>query len=441
MDPCSLSYLSAANWTSTQTWQLVAIIILVMLSAFFSASETAFSTVSRIRLHTLEGNGVKWAKRAGKMIDRYDRLITTVLIGNNIVNIVLSSLATLFFVSVMTTSQDVAVTVSTAVTTVTVLIFGEITPKTLAKEHPEGLVRAFCNIVFALEILFFPFTWLFSQWRKLLVKIFKFKKSPGITEDELLTYVETAHSEGGIDEHESELIRSAIEFEDLDIGDIMVHRVGVVAVPDDATMDEVAKAFRDNGYSRIPVYSGTIDTVIGTIHEKDFLMAFLDGASDFKKCIQKTVCLSANMKISAALRMMQKSKIHMAVVVDEYGGTAGLITLEDLVESIVGNIQDEYDNEAEEIHRVSETEFTVDGTASIDEISDLTEVELPEGNYDTIGGLVTELLGYIPKEGEQPQVEIAGLSIKVLGVEDRRLSRLLIIKLPPKDEDGEKEDE
>ena len=244
MDPCSL--LSAQAMSPAQIGLLAAIIILIFLSAFFSSAETAFSTVSRVRLHTLEANGVKWAKRAGKMIDSYDRLITTVLIGNNIVNIVLSSLATVFFTGVMINhSNDVAVTVSTVVTTVAVLIFGEITPKTLSKEHPEGFVHAWCNILFALEILFFPLTWIFSQWRKLLVKIFKLKKSPGITEDELLTYVETAHSEGGIDEHESELIRSAIEFEDLDIGDIMVHRVGVVAVSEDATMDEVAKAFRD----------------------------------------------------------------------------------------------------------------------------------------------------------------------------------------------------
>ena len=425
MDPCSLSYLSAANWTSTQTWQLVAIIILVMSSAFFSASETAFSTVSRIRLHTLEGNGVKWAKRAGKMIDRYDRLITTVLIGNNIVNIVLSSLATLFFVSVMTTSQDVAVTVSTAVTTVTVLIFGEITPKTLAKEHPEGLVRAFCNIVFALEILFFPFTWLFSQWRKLLVKIFKFKKSPGITEDELLTYVETAHSEGGIDEHESELIRSAIEFEDLDIGDIMVHRVGVVAVPDDATMDEVAKAFRDNGYSRIPVYSGTIDTVIGTIHEKDFLMAFLDGASDFKKCIQKTVCLSANMKISAALRMMQKSKIHMAVVVDEYGGTSGIVTMEDILEELVGEIYDEHDEPEEFIKKTGDNVFVVNGNAPLLDTFDYLGADVKEEfESSSVGGWVTEQMEKIPLPGES--FDYNGMHIAVTRSTPKRVAEIQI---------------
>ncbi len=385
----------------SQIGLLIALILLVMLSAFFSSAETAFTTMSRVRLHTLESNGVKWAKRAGRMIDNYDKLITTVLIGNNIVNILGSSLATVFFVSIMTASQDVAVTVSTVVMTLAVLIFGEITPKTLAKEHPEGIVHVYVNIILVLEVLFFPFTWVFSQWRKLLLKIFKFKKSPGITEDELLTYVEAAHSEGGIDEHESELIRSAIEFEDLDVGDIMVHRVGVVAVPDDATMDDVAKAFRDNGYSRIPVYSGTIDTVVGIIHEKDFLIAYLDKEPDFKKCIQNTVCLSANMKISAALRMMQKGKIHMAIVVDEYGGTSGIITMEDILEELVGEIYDEHDEIEEFIKKTAENTYVINGNAPLLDAFEYMDIDVKEEfESSSVGGWVTELMEKIPVAGE-----------------------------------------
>lgn len=379
---------------------LVALILLVFLSAFFSASETAFTSVSRVRLHTLEAAGVKWAKRAGKMIDNYDKLITTVLIGNNIVNIVMTSLATVFFVAILK-PQQTAVTVSTVVTTLAVLIFGEITPKTIAKEHPEGFVRAFCGILWLLQIIFFPLTWLFSMWRKLLLKIFKFKKAPGITEDELLTYVETAHSEGGIDEHESELIRSAIEFEDLDVGDIMVHRVGVVAIPDDAPMQDVARLFRENGYSRMPVYSGTIDTVVGIVHEKDFLIAFLDGASDFKKCIQNTVCLSANMKISAALRMMQKSKIHMAIVVDEYGGTSGIITMEDILEELVGEIYDEHDEIEEFIKKTGDNVFVINGNAPLLDAFDFIGLDVREEfESASVGGWVTEQMEKIPVAGE-----------------------------------------
>lgn len=380
---------------------LIALIVLVALSAFFSSSETAFTTINRVRLHTLEANGVKWAKRAGKMVDSYDKLITTILIGNNIVNILASSLATVFFVSIMTSNQDIAVTVSTVVMTVAVLIFGEITPKTLAKEHPEGMVHAFCGILWFLEIIFFPLTFIFSLWKKLMLKIFKFKKSPGITEDELLTYVETARGEGGIDEHESELISSAIEFEDLDIGDIMVHRVGVVAIPEDASMDEVAKVFRDNGYSRIPVYSGTIDTVIGIIHEKDFFISYLDHADNFKSCIQNTVCLSANMKISAALRMMQKGKIHMAIVVDEYGGTSGIVTMEDILEELVGEIYDEHDEVEEFIKKTGDGIFVVNGNAPLLDVFDYIGVNVREEfESSSVGGWVTEQMEKIPVAGE-----------------------------------------
>ena len=290
---------------------------------------------------------------------------------------------------------------STAVMTVAVLIFGEITPKTLAKEHPEGMCRAFCNVLFVLEILFFPLTWLFSQWRKLMLKIFKFKKAPGITEDELLTYVEAAHSGGGIDEHESELISSAIEFEDLDIGDIMVHRVSVVAIADDASMDEVAKAFRENGYSRIPVYSGTIDTVVGIVHEKDFFIAYLDGAKSIKPLIQSTVCLSANMKISAALRMMQKGKIHMAIVVDEYGGTSGIVTMEDILEELVGEIYDEHDEVEELVKKTDENVFIVNGNAPLLDAFERLGLDIREEfESSSVGGWVTEQMEKIPVAGE-----------------------------------------
>ena len=428
MDPSNLS----SALTSAQVGMIIALVALVLLSAFFSSAETAFSTVNRVRLHTLEANGAKWAKRAGKMIDNYDKLITTVLIGNNIVNIVSSSLATILFVSLPFTKQSTAVTVSTIVMTLAVLIFGEITPKTLAKEHPEGMVHAYVNIIWILELIFFPLTFIFSQWKKLLVKIFKFKKAPGITEDELLTYVETAHNEGGIDEHESELIRSAIEFEDLDVGDIMVHRVGVVAVPDTASVDEVAKAFRDNGYSRIPVYSGSIDTVVGVIHEKDFLLALLDGAKSFSQCIQQTVCLSANMKISAALRMMQKGKIHMAIVVDEYGGTSGIITMEDILEELVGEIYDEHDEIEEFIKKTSDNTYIINGNAPLLDAFEYMDVDVKEEfESSSVGGWVTELMEKIPVAGEK--IDYDNMNIVVTRSTPKRVAEIQVT-ITPKEE-------
>ncbi|MDE7464162.1 MAG: hemolysin family protein [Clostridiales bacterium] len=417
--------------TPTQIGMMIALIALVLLSAFFSSAETAFTTVNRVRLHTLESNGVKWAKRAGKMIDAYDKLITTILIGNNIVNIVGSSLATVFFVDIIT-DQSTAVTVSTIVMTLAVLIFGEITPKTLAREHPEGMVHAYVNIVWVLELILFPLTFVFSQWKRLLVKIFKSKKQPGITEDELLTYVETAHSEGGIDEHESELIRSAIEFEDLDVGDIMVHRVGVVAVSETATVDEVAKAFRDNGYSRILVYSGTIDTVIGVIHEKDFLLACLDGAKSFTQCIKPTVCLSANMKISAALRMMQKGKIHMAVVVDEYGGTSGIITMEDILEELVGEIYDEHDEIEEFIKKTADNTYVINGNAPLLDAFEYMDKDVKEEfESSSVGGWVTELMEKIPVAGEK--IDYGNMHIVVTRSTPKRVAEVQITLTPEED--------
>ncbi len=411
---------------------LVGLIGLVLLSAFFSSAETAFTSVNRVRLHTLEADGVKWAKRVGKMIDAYDKLITTILIGNNIVNIVASSLATILFVDLLGSSTGV--TVSTVAMTLAVLIFGEITPKTIAKEHPEGFCRAFCRILYSLEIIFFPLTWIFSQWKKLLLKVFKFKKSPGITEDELLTYVETAHSEGGIDEHESELIRSAIEFEDLDIGDIMIHRVNVIAVSDDESMEEVARKFKENGYSRMPVYSGTIDTIIGIVHEKDFLIASLDGADNFKNCVQTSVCLSENMKISSALRMMQKSKIHMAIVVDEYGGTSGIVTMEDILEELVGEIYDEHDEVEEFIKKTGDGVYVVNGNAPLLDVFDYVGVDVREDfESSSIGGWVTEQMEKIPVAGENFDYE--NMHITVTRSTQKRVSEVKITVDPIEEEE------
>lgn len=404
---------------------LVVLVVLVLFSAFFSASETAFTSVNRVRIHTLASDGVKWAKRVEKMIEGYDKLITTVLIGNNIVNIVASSLATVLFVGLIKDGST-AVTLSTVVMTLVVLIFGEITPKTIAKEHPEGFVKAFCGGILVLEILFFPLTFVFSQWKKLLLKVFKFKKAPGITEDELLTYVETAENEGGIGEHESELIRSAIEFEDLDIGDIMTHRVNVVAVSETESMADVAKKFRDNGYSRIPVYSGTIDTIVGSVHEKDFLIAMLDGADNFSSCVQKIVCLSENMKISAALRMMQKGKIHMAVVVDEYGGTSGIVTMEDILEELVGEIYDEHDEVEEFIVKTGDNTYTVNGNAPLLDVFDYMGVDVREDfESASIGGWVTEQMEKIPIAGES--FDYGRFHIVVTRSTQKRVSEVKII--------------
>lgn len=411
---------------------LIAIIILILLSAFFSASETAFTSANRVRLQTLAQNDTKWAKRALKQIDNYDKLLTTILIGNNIVNIVMASLGTVLFTSLIK-SADVAVTVSTAVVTVAVLIFGEITPKTLAKEHPEGFVRAFSLPVYGLSILFWPLTMLFYWWKKLMLKIFRFKGEQGITEDELINYVETARHDGGIDEHESKLIRSAIEFEDLDVGDIMIHRTNVIAISVDATMDEAAEVFAANGYSRVPVYAETIDAVVGILHEKDFYQAREAKAQSFKEAVQNTLCLSVNNKISSALRIMQKSKTHMAIVVDEYGGTAGIVTLEDIIEELVGEIYDEHDEEEVWIRQTGDDSYLVSGKAPLLEVFEKLGLETREEfESSTFGGWITEQLERIPVIGETFDFE--NLSITVTRATPKRVDEAQIIVAPKEEE-------
>lgn len=380
---------------------LFVLVILIILSGFFSASETAFTSVNRIRLKSMEAAGDKRAKKALKLIDNYDKLLTTLLIGNNIVNIVGASLSTVLFMGLIR-SAEVATTVSTAVMTVATLIFGEITPKTLAKERPEGYVFFARPIISGLMVILTPLNVLFSWWKILLLKMFKIKRSEGMTEDELITIVETAHDEGGLDEHESQLIRSAIEFEDLDASDIMVPRVNVIAVGENEPMEKIADMFTEHGYSRLPVYSGTVDTIIGVIHEKDVFRELRKGNTDIKPIMQNAVCVSENMKISAVLRLIQKARVHMAIVVDEFGGTAGIVTLEDILEELVGEIWDEHDEVEVLYKKVDDNTFLISGSENLEDMFDELGVTMRE-EFDSVsvGGWVTEQLEKIPKVGER----------------------------------------
>ncbi|MBR2967307.1 MAG: HlyC/CorC family transporter, partial [Clostridia bacterium] len=336
MDPASrFSTIFSAISSNDYAWIIVVLVLLVVLSAYFSATETAYTSCNKIRLKSIESNEPKKAKKAQrilKQLDNYDRFLSTVLVGNNIVNIAASSLATVFFVALLVGKEDIAPAVSTIVTTVVVLIFGEVAPKTFAKNHPEAFAMALLPITSFFEIIFFPFAWALSFVKKLVGG----KKESTITEDELITIVEEAENEGEIDEHESELIRSAIEFDDVDVYDIMVPRVKVVAISDDTSMEEIAKIFSDSGYSRLPVYHDSLDTIVGVIHIKDFYELYNENETDIRPIITNCICVSRNMKVSALLRLLQKRKVHFAIVVDEFGGTEGIVTLEDVIEELVG---------------------------------------------------------------------------------------------------------
>ena len=378
---------------------LVAMVILVILSGFFSASETAYSSLNQIRLKSRADSGDQKAAQILALSERYDSLLSTILIGNNIVNIALASIGTVFFTGLLGGASGP--TVSTAVITVTVLLFGEITPKSLAKEMPEKFASFSAPVLHALITVFTPVNFLFSAWKKFLSRHFHGEENDGITDAELMTMVSEAENDGELTNHESELIRSAIEFDDVEVEEVLTPRVDVVAVADDISMQELADAFDESGYSRLPVYHETIDNIIGVVHEKDYYQATRRGSASMDELVAPTLYTTGSTQISALLRTLREKHHHMAVVVDEYGGTEGIVTLEDILEELVGEIWDEHDEETEEFRRQSNGSWLVSGSASVDDLWE--ELSIPEDreiDSITVSGLVQEKTGRLPKVGD-----------------------------------------
>ena len=380
---------------------IFAMAVCLAMSAYFSATETAFSSLNKTRLKVLADNGNKRAALALKLAEHYDRLISTILIGNNIVNITIASVGTLLFVELY---GDVGATISTVVVTLVVLLFGEITPKSMAKEMPETLAMAFAPVLSALVTIFTPLNALFGAWKKFLAKRFDTGEKDTITEGELVTMVSEAEKDGELTNRESELIRSAIEFDDVEAQDVLTPRVDVVAVEDDTPMDEVIERFAESGYSRLPVYHDTIDNIIGVVHEKDCFAALQKHDKNVKleNLIGPTLYTTSVTQISALLRTLRESKHHMAVVVDEYGGTAGIITLEDILEELVGEIWDEHDDVVEDVRQQSDGSWLVSGSASVDDTAEELGIK-EDDDIDAvaIGGLVQEKLSRLPKVGDR----------------------------------------
>ncbi len=399
--------------------------LLILMSAYFSSTETAFSSVNRIRLKSMAGAGNKRAAMVLRMSDNFDRLLSTILIGNNIVNIVATSLATVLFTRHW---GDLGVTLSTVVMTVLVLIFGEISPKSLAKESPEKFAMFSAPILKVIMVLLTPLNWLFMQWKKLLSKLFKSKDTQSMTEEELMTIVEEAEEDGGIDEHEGELIRSAIEFNDVSVQDILTHRVDLVAIDEEMSNEEIKALFLNNGLSRLPVYRDTIDHIIGVLHEKDF-MAFLNrGGTDYHSVIQQVLFIPENMKISNLLRSLQKSKTHLAVVVDEFGGTAGIVTMEDILEELVGEIWDEHDEVVETFQKLDEVTTLVNCSADLDDLFEVLGIRQDPDTFEstTVSGWVMEELDRLPEEGDSFAFE--GYQVTVMKVDDRRVVQIKVVR-------------
>ena len=415
---------------------LVALIVLIAFSAFFSASETAFSSLNQIRLKSRAEEGDTSAARVLAMAEKYDKLLSSILIGNNIVNIAAASIGTILFTQML--GAERGATVSTIVLTIIVLIFGEVTPKSLAKEMPEKVATAVSPFLVLLMSLMTPLTWLFSQWKKLLGRFVHSSESDAITEGELITMVSEAENDGELTDRESQLIRSAIEFDDVEVEEILTPRVDVVAVEDDISLEELAQTFAESGYSRLPVYHDTVDNIIGVVHEKDFYIARLKKTVTMEDLIAPTLYTTGSTQISQLLRTLREQHHHMAVVVDEYGGTEGIITLEDILEELVGEIWDEHDEATEDFRQQSDGSWLVSGSASVDDLYET--LDLPEDediDSNTVNGLVQEKTHHLPKVGDHFQLnDYEGV---VTRTARRRVTEVRFTHTAPAPQDDEKD--
>ena len=387
--------------------------------------------MNHARMKTMADKGNKSAALALKLSDNYDTLLSTILIGNNLVNILLSSLATLLFVKMLGSSTGT--TASTLVTTVLVLIFGEISPKSIAKESPESFAMFSAPIIRVLMVVLTPVTWIFAQWKKLLTRLFKKDGDDrAMTDEELMTIVEEAEQDGGIDAEESTLISSAIEFTDLESIDIYTPRVDIVSVSLDESKEEIAKIFLDTGFSRLPVYEENIDRIIGIINQKDFHNFIYNTDRSIKEIVRPVLFITPTMKIGSLLKKLQASKTHIAIILDEFGGTEGLVTIEDIVEELVGDIWDEHDQVVTEIEKISNEEYLMAGSTSIDDVFEELGIE-KEVDVNTLSGWVMEVLACIPKEGDSFVSD--GYKVTVVKMDERRIEKVRVQKVHSETED------
>lgn len=405
---------------------IVIIVICLILSAFFSSTETAFSSLNRIRVKSLAEKGDKRAALVLKLSDQYDKLLSTILIGNNIVNIASASVATVLFIRWF--DEETGPTISTIVTTVIVLIFGEISPKTLAKESPELFARFSAPIIQVLIYILTPINFLFVQWKKLLSLVFKTSEDTSISEEELLTMVDEAESEGGIDEEEGDLIRSAIEFSDVEVVEIFTPRVNIVGIAEDTDNQAIAKLFKETGFSRLPVYRDSIDNIVGIIHEKDFYNEIAPTNRSIDLIVKPPIFVAKTMKIGELLKMLQKNKSHIAVVADEYGGTLGIVTLEDVLEELVGEIWDEHDRVVEQFWKTGSHEYLARGAADFEDVLANFGYEDDEiaDTYTTVNGWMIDQLEHIPKQGES--LCYKNLDFVVQDADDRHVTLIKVVE-------------
>lgn len=421
--------------TDSSIWALsITFVIMVLFSAFFSATETAFSVMNKLKIKNIAQKGKRRAELALKLYNKYDKLISTILIGNNIVNITAATIATVLFSYSL--GENIGATVSTVVTTIIVLIFGEITPKSLAKENPEVIALFSSPLIYVMYIILWPLNYLFTGIKIIVSKLFKSKKYDSAAEEEIITLVEEAEEDGSLEKHEGELIKSAVSFNDLEVIEIITPRVDIIGINVNDKVQNLKKIFNESGYSRIPVFKNSIDNIIGMVSLKDFYKRADEQNLTISKLMQNVVYTTSTTKIYDLLKELQKGKNQMAIVVDEYGGTRGLVTIEDILEELVGEIWDETDEVIEEVRQISEDKYIVNCSMSIEDFYEkfnMNPDDIDENDYDstTLSGWVIEELGKLPVEGDS--FTYANLNIKVTKINRRRVLEIEVTKLVEKE--------
>ena len=410
---------------------IFAMVVCIAMSAYFSATETAFSSLNKTRLKVLADNGNKRAALTLKLSEDYDKLISTILIGNNIVNIMVASIGTLLFVGIY---GDIGATVSTVVVTIVVLIFGEITPKSVAKDTPERFALFSAPFIRLWIWLLTPLNFLFSQWKKLISRFFKTDDNAKMSHEELLLFMEDVEQDGGIDENEGELLRNALEFRDLTAAEILTHRIDLEAVDIDESHEEIARAFTQSRFSRLLVYRDTIDQIVGVLHQKDFYINGKMTDQPIAEIMTEPLFVYQHTKIRDILKKLQHQKSHVAVVVDDFGGTLGIVTMEDILEELVGEIWDEHDEVVEAFQKVSDNEYLVDCSTNLDELLEYFHLK-SDSEASTINGWVIEQLDRIPEKGDCFDFE--NLHVVVEETEYQRATRVRITVSPKKEESEE----
>ena len=425
--------------------QLLLLVLLVLVNAFFAASEMAIITVNDQKLKKMAEDGDEKAGMLASLLGKPSRFLAAIQVGVTLSGLLSSAVASESFADRITllfahTSLSPSVVKAVSVVVITLLlayftlVFGELVPKRIAMQNSEAIAFRAVGVLRFVSTVFRPFVSLLAFSTNAVGRLFgvsPYAEQNNVTEEEIRMMVDVGEETGVIEESEKEMINNVFEFDDRYAGEIMTHRTEISAVEVDATLDEIIDIGLNEGYSRIPVYEEDLDNIIGVVYAKDLLKYVgtpLPGKFDIHEFMHPPLFVPESKRCRELFKVLQSQKMHMAIVIDEYGGTAGLVTMEDLLESIVGSIQDEYDHEEDEYSVIDDSTYNIEGTTDLEEVERLLDVELPEGEYDTLGGLIIDRLGRIPHEGEHPSVEVAGVTFTVENVEDRRIDKVRAVK-------------